>query len=338
VWTVSKCTVDAMVVVVELRPSWKPVAVVSSDAGRMLANVDVVEAEPTIALLDIPDVLGLANSQPTLLLAASSPSPGWKARSVELIYPGSRFSMQTARRKTVMGKTLTALAPGEPYLIDCRGSVEVELIDCDQWLTSCDEDALVAGANLALIGRELVQFGSSIPLGAGRFRLSRLLRARGGTEWAAGAHSAGEQFVLIEADKLQPVTVPIWTTGAEVTAASGAATSRIIISGDSLRGPSPICAIVTWQPDGALQLSWTRRSRSGWAWLNEVDAPLGEAREEYRVTVIGSHDRLEFSASSPALEVAAADLARIGAGVAQVEIRQIGDLAASYPTKLTISI
>jgi hypothetical protein len=196
----------------------------------------------------------------------------------------------------------------------------------------------VAVANLALIGSEIVQFGSAIPLGAGMFRLSRLLRGRGGTEWAAVAHSAGEQFVLIERDRLQPVTVPTWVSGAEIVATSGAAVSRVAVSSESLRGPPPVNIIANWQPDGSLQLRWTRRSRAGFAWLNEIDAPLAERREEYRVTVIGSEDRLELTTSSPAIEIVAADLARVGPGVAQVEVRQIGELAASRPTRLTLSI
>lgn len=205
-------------------------------------------------------------------------------------------------------------------------------------LVSCDDEALVAGTNLVLIGSELVQFGSAMPLGAGAFRLSQLLRGRVGTEWSVSTHSAGERFVLIERDKLQPVTVPIWTVGAEVTVASGAAAASVTVPGEFLRGPSPVNAVASWQPDGSLQLRWTRRSRSGWSWLNEIEAPLGEACEQYRITVMGSGGSLELTTSSPAIEIAAADLAYVGAGVAQVEIRQIGDLAASHPTKLSISI
>src|SRR3954470_15556630 len=36
-----------------------------------------------------------------------------------------------------------------------------------EWLTSCDDDAMSAGSNLALIGRELIQFTDVTPLGGG---------------------------------------------------------------------------------------------------------------------------------------------------------------------------
>jgi hypothetical protein len=94
----------------------------------------------------------------------------------------------------------------------------VQLIDPDQWLTSSDDDALAAGANLALIGDELVQFGDVTPLGGGRFRLERLLRGRAGTEAAASGHAVEEIFCLIDMGSLQPITLPITSIGKEVTA------------------------------------------------------------------------------------------------------------------------
>ena len=36
-------------------------------------------------------------------------------------------------------------------------------------------------------------------------------------------------------------------------------------------------------PDGSLQLGWKRRARGAWAWPDEVEIPLGEQAEAYRV-------------------------------------------------------
>src|SRR4051812_29959245 len=71
------------------------------------------------------------------------------------------------------------------------------------WLTSCDDDAMSAGANLALIGGELIQFADVTPLGGGRFRLARLMRGRAGTESAIPEHAIDEAFCVIEAGSLQ---------------------------------------------------------------------------------------------------------------------------------------
>jgi hypothetical protein len=337
-WTIAKCIIDGLVVVAELHPGWTVSPTIAADSGRVLASSDIVAAEATLALLDIPNVLGEEVSEPTVLLAATAPSAGWKARPVTLTYGGTSVAAQTARRKAVLGHALNVLPSGDPWLIDSQSSVEVEVVDADQWLTSCDDDALAGGSNLALLGSELIQFGTVTPLGAGRFRLERLLRGRGGTEWMSGNHSAGEVFVLIKPDALQSIRVPSWATGASISAASGSSATELILSGESLRGPSPIQLEAEWLPTGDLQLSWTRRSRHGWAWIDEVDAPLGEAREDYRVTVIGSSAAIEFEVPQPQMTVAASSLANAGAGPATIEVRQIGDLAASRPAQLSLTL
>ena len=83
------------------------------------------------------------------------------------------------------------------------------------WLESRGDPALADGANLAVLGDELIQFGTAEPLGGRRFRLSRLLRGRLGTEWAAGLHEAGETFALIEAESLAGVEAPLSSLGGE---------------------------------------------------------------------------------------------------------------------------
>ena len=123
-------------------------------------------------------------------------------------FAGQTVVVQTARRKSRLGRALTLLPTGEPYLIDTTSTVDVELIDADQWLTSCDDDGLAAGANIAAIGSELVQFGEATPLGQGRFRISRLLRGRGGTEWACSIHAINEFFCVIEPGSVQALPLP----------------------------------------------------------------------------------------------------------------------------------
>src|SRR3546814_5498800 len=64
-------------------------------------------------------------------------------------------------------------------------------------LESVSEAMLLAGANRAMIGNELVQFGGAEQLGPALWRLTRLLRGRAGTEVAA-AHGTGTPFVLLD--------------------------------------------------------------------------------------------------------------------------------------------
>ena len=44
-----------------------------------------------------------------------------------------------------------------------------------------------------------------------------MLRGRLGTEWAVSHHAAGETFVVIDPEALQPVRLPAWTKGSAVS-------------------------------------------------------------------------------------------------------------------------
>lgn len=179
-----------------------------------------------------------------------------------------------------------------------------------------------------------------MPIGSGRFRLSRLLRGRRGTEWASGMHSVGERFALIEQAAMRSVPLPDWAVGSEVAAkvSGNPATAAAIVTGQSLRPPAPAHIAAMFEGSGDLALSWVRRSRRGWAWIDGVDAPLAEGREEYRVTLISSPGAFEWAAVVPQLTIPAADVALAGSGTAVVEIRQIGDWGASHAARIDIII
>jgi hypothetical protein len=119
--------------------------------------------------------------------------------------------------------------------------VDVRLIDPDQWLVSADDAALATGANLALIGGELIQFGDVTPLGSGAFRLARLLRGRSGTEIAISSHGVDEVFCVIETASLQSISLPITSIGTNVSASiPGGASATVVVRprADAIASPS----------------------------------------------------------------------------------------------------
>jgi hypothetical protein len=189
-----------------------------------------------------------------------------------------------------------------------------------------------------VLGSELIQFGDAMPLGNGRFRLQRLLRGRGGTEWAVSRHEVGDNFLVIERASVQSIRLPRWAKGSEVAAAlqnSGAA-AEITLSAESLRPPTPTRLRATTSSGGGVEFRWERRSRHGWAWIDEVDAPIGESREAYEVTVIGSTASLKFVASQAQLMITREQLSAAGTGPATVQLRQIGVWAVSRPAELNL--
>src|SRR4051812_9499543 len=337
VWTVERATIDGFVVVAELRPQCGRLAVIAGDAGRVVPNPDLVAGPLNLALFDVPNILLPAN-QPALLLAASADG-GWKSEPVDIEMGGQSISVSMARSKSVLGHALTRFEAAAGDLIDAENSVDIALVDEDQWLTSCDDNAIVAGENICVLGRELMQFGLATPLGGGRFRLSRLLRGRGGTEWACNDHAVGEAFCLIQPSTLRSVSMPNGAIGATLNASARDATSEPIqFAAESVRPPSPVNLMATCQADGGLIVTWTRRSRQGFAWVDEIDAPLGEGSEQYRVTIAGSEASAELLSDQQNLMLSADSLGTLGLGPAMIEVRQIGDFAASRPVQIQITI
>ena len=340
-WTVNRCTIDGLVVVVELQPAGTGGVSVPADGGRIVQNADVVAAATTLALFDVPDLLGQTQNARTLILAASTPSRGWRSRGVEIDAVQQQFMVSTAARKSILGRSLNVLAAGQAFLIDGIGQVEIDLVDSTQWLVSCDDEALAAGTNLAILGSEVIQFGSAVPNGPGRFILTRLLRGRGGTDWASSSHTVDEPFALVDRVALRAVEIPAWASGSAVTASiiSGGVPpsprASTIFESQSLRPLSPTRLQLEWLAGGELKASWTRRSRMGSAWVDGIDTPLGESSEQYRVTLVGSAGTAELSADSPQLTVSAAVLSALCTGSTAIEVRQVGDWGVSPPCRIT---
>src|SRR3954468_10463114 len=78
--------------------------------------------------------------------------------------------------------------------------------------------------------------------------------------------------------------------------------------------PRPSTSSWDRQDSGDLVLNWTRRSRQGFAWVEGIDAPLGEAHEQYRVNLNGATGSREMSTPQPSLTIVAADVAALGGG------------------------
>lgn len=334
-WQVQSVTVEAFVTIVELRPATMAVTALAADGGRVANNPDAVIGPITLALLDVPN-LGSFAAGPVMLMGASSPGDGWKARRAELQIGDRLEAAQTARQKSVLGHALAALAEGTPDLLDEIHKIDVELIDRDQWLTSCDDNALAAGANAAVLGSELIQFGCAEPLGDGRFRLSRLLRGRVGSEWACATHASGEIFCLLQAGTFETVALSPSSMGATIEATVGETSASVSFKGEALRPLMPINLSATRQAGGDVLLRWTRRSRTGLAWTDGVDVPLGEASEQYRVVLASSAASIELSAAEPMLLIDAARVDALGTGGISISVQQVGDYAISRASQIIL--
>lgn len=345
-WKVERWSLEHMVVGLELvRLSAAGAGELPpASPGRSTAQPDALHGPTTLLLLDLPLGADKLPSRPSLFVAAAGQEPGWRSAALLASYDGGE-SWEPAGRTAapaLIGSAVTALAPAGSTLIDLRGEVEVELLNESMWLEARSDEALAGGANLAALGDELIQFGAAEPLGGGRFRLTRLLRGRLGTEWAAADHSAGEGFAIIRQEALAVVEPPMAAVGGEarLLAAgigdSGEGTPAVrAITGEATRPPSPVHLRAETGPDGDILISWVRRSRMGWSWTDESDTPIGEESEAYSLLLLGTSFERTVTLAEPAYLYGVAQQMEDGlAGALTIRVRQLGTSSASRPAEI----
>ncbi|ODU21313.1 MAG: hypothetical protein ABS87_07035 [Sphingomonas sp. SCN 67-18] len=295
VWRIAGVTLDRMMVELSLVRARATGALPApaAEPGRGTGGVDLIHG-PTVAhLLDLPSLTDEPARTPRLFVAAAGPSAGWRRASLLVsLDDGARWEpIGATAPAATMGVVTAPLGVAGAALFDRAGAVEVALLNDAMMLGDADEAGLIDGANLALVGDELIQFGQARPLGGNRWRLERLTRGRRGTEWAIAGHVAGERFILIEPETLLAYDPPLSAVGgrARVMAVGVGDIAEPVEAlaegiGEALRPPAPV-KLAAARADGALHLRWTRRSRVGWRWSDHVDAPIGEESEAYRVTI-----------------------------------------------------
>jgi hypothetical protein len=343
-WKVERWTLQAMVVALDLVRVRIGQVPDSSDAsgGRPIGHPDLLHGPTSVRLLDVPIGAESGADRPRLLVAAAGAQAGWRRAALSLsLDDGENWrEMGGTAAAAVMGVAINALGVGGAALIDERSHVEVELLNEAMWLEGRSDAALADGANLALLGGELIQFGRAEQTGPRRFRLSRLVRGRRGTEWASGAHQSGERFVLIEEATLAAVEVPASALGGQVAvraiglADTEPAGDSLLFRGETVRPPSPV-HLEAEATGAGIMIRWVRRSRTGWAWTSGGDTPLGEESEAYRLTLAGAGFERVAQTVAPAYLYSPAQQAQDGlAGALTVNVVQQGSFAASRPATL----
>lgn len=317
----------------------------ASDPGRGNPAPDLPSGETRITAFELPfDPAASRSDMVRTFAAVSSAAAGWTGAALYADRgDGALLPLGPSRRtRAVMGTASSVLPAAHPLLLDRGSQLEIQLVDPAMQLTGIDTLLLSEGANLALVGEEIVQFLRATPLGQGRWLLEGLLRGRGGTESAIASHSAGETFVLLDSG-LVPVDSTLLGSGPsrQVLALGHAdaepVASAVHLTGITLRPLSPVHARRTISADGAWTFAWTRRARGGWSWQDGIDVPLVEEAERYVVT-LGSLDApiAAWTTEMPELRIEATVLARYASNAGAVfQVRQQGTHALSLPLPLT---
>ncbi|TFF20569.1 hypothetical protein E3C22_16825 [Jiella endophytica] len=290
-------------------------------------------SRPFAAFLDLPLPPGESGFDGARVAVGASPFAGYEVASLSndgVLKPRARVS-----RPAILGRLTSDLLPGPEGRVDPANAFTVSLPRGA--LASVSPASLFAGGNVCAVecadgGFEVLQFESAAEIAPGEFRLSRLLRAQGGTEdaMAAGALT-GALFALLDGSS-EALSVTAGEIGRVLdyrvqplgrSRSDAAVVSQShAIGARSVRPLSPVHLSADFAGDGAISLAWIRRTRIGgdnWA-ANEV--PLGEEAERYRVEIgDGAGSNLTVETVEPRYNLStAAQIDRFGALPAALDI------------------
>ncbi len=317
------------------------VEALEEDAGLYpLGIIGETQAPPVAALpaaagtdlvmLDLPALPGDGTQDLTLAAAMHAQARGWRGAEWFRERAGgqSPLSLGSSSTESVLGSAVDALAPARACVMDMASSVTI-LLRGGTSLHSVSDEALLAGANSAMLGGEVIQFGSVEPLPNGYFRLRRLLRGRLGTEDAIPTHAAGEDFVLLDGNLLRvPLALSLIGLPQEYRAVAfgslleDAPAESFTSRGRALLPYAPVHLRARLQSSGEIRLRWLRRTRLGGEWRDGVDAPLMEEQERYRLELLSGSTLLRrWEPTTPDIAYTAAEqLSDFGAPPASLSL------------------
>lgn len=149
------------------------------------------------------------------------------------------------------------------------------------------------GANLLYINGELIQFVNAVYNPDGTVTLSKLLRARKGTEWAATLHPAGSMVILLDEAAVSWLDIDVSSVGiakyykfvTDGLNLQDATSIEFAYNGNDIKPLSPVYKSSTKISNTSSLIEWERRTRIGGEWQDYADVPLGETTEEYIVDI-----------------------------------------------------
>ncbi len=252
---------------------------------------------------------------------------------------------QNIEHRAVMGRLTSGLERGRSDVWDRGARPEVELVAGT--LTSVGEAAVLAGSNYAAIGDghpdtwEIVQFAYADLAGSKRYRLSRMLRGRFGTE--VRTHGANALFVVLpNAAKAltwsssQRDTLTHLSYGPNAAPLSDPTYRKdAVILRDVKQRPFRVCHLRAIQNGASIDLSWTRQTRSdGESWTG-YEVPLAEASELYQVKVFSGGSLVrDVTTETPSLL-----LEGLPQGAATVQVMQLSQAyGPGLPSEIEVII
>jgi hypothetical protein len=316
-----------------LIPTAPVTSAATTDPTSLTSSDSLASVASALFLMNMP-LLRTDDDQPGVYAAVSG-TDGWRGatlmRSADDVSFGTYASFNIPASA---GYATSVLADASSFYMDCVNSVTVQLLQGT--LSSCAQADLLNGANVALLGGEILQFQTATLIGPNCYMLSLLLRGRRGTEDQIGIHQIDESFVLLTPSALQ--FLPCLLTDRNTTYDFAA------VSNGQTLGQSAVAAVTynlaTIQPYAPAQLagsrsagkgtdlalSWIRRARLNGDWADYVDVPLDEPVELYDVEIMnGANVMRTFSGLTTN-------------SVVYTAAEQASDWGSSIPSQFTVNV
>jgi hypothetical protein len=270
------------------------------------------------------------------LLAYQKPWPG--AVNVFEDDDAGGFSLDTQiRAPSVVGELIAPLGPGPTDLWDNANSILLDIYGDAQLLSTTDL-AVLNGANKIAIqnqdgGWEVAQFATALLVSARRYKLTRLLRGRFGSEGQMRASvPANSRVVIISQSLLEAADQPLSSLNVANTFRYGPGPKPVedalyqqvslTFKGTGLLPHAPV-HLKAIRGGSGLTLKWFRRTRFGGDGWGASDIPLNEEKEAYEVDIMNGSSvvRTLTSLSNSVLYPTASEIADFGFAQTSLKFR-----------------
>ena len=260
----------------------------AADPGRVWPTPDLAVTPTILRAFELPPERPEWDYSTPIFVAASSTSAGWPGASLYRETAGELAPTGVATRtRAVMGSLAAPLAASSAIRFEPFASLEVDLIAPDMEFETSSLAGLADGANRLLVEDEVLQFAQVEPLGANSWRLSGLLRGRGGTEVASlSGHPVGAPVTLLDErlTMLEGVEEAM-SIAAIGPADEGPAFASIDNQGMAIRPLTPVHPYLRRIGSEAVELLWLPRIRGAWSWSAAAQASNGNRAESYLVGI-----------------------------------------------------
>ncbi len=262
----------------------------STGGGQTVSN----PGNTSMELLDIP-LLRDIDDNAGFYYASRGDDTSWPGAVLYKSADGGATYVEVGSAITAATIGLSTIAPGDftgGYIFDYINTVTVTLFG-GATLSSATELAVLNGANIALLGNELIQFKTATLNLDGTYTLSGLLRGQKGTGWAIPSHGTGERFISISSSSVFHASASNAEIGLQ-RSYKAVTIGKTIASAPAQTFTDNAIALKPYAPcqlagtrDGSnnLTITWVRRTRYAWDSLDAREAPLGETSESYDVVI-----------------------------------------------------